>query len=275
MRPRLTETMTSRRKTSYSTFLKDSLRESVDDLELCYQRWDASWFLITRLADPKIDAEVSKRIPNQDPFSLRRLDIVGALREAHHANANNNSRPFGLLPSNLSFYLPLQVKYSTGIVAVRSDNHAAVIVNKIEYLPGLSEDDVSGDLQRLARVLSKPDPLTCNLLTCNGVKRNVDTAGKLQNFSLVFQMPPVMDDGTKSLIAKDKIEDLPTIVSNHLSIPLTSSAAIWMRTNVRSLRELLLHRSAPESLNYLIIVARSIARALIFLHGARFVHKSI
>ena len=169
-------------------YLKSPLQSSVQEFEDWYRRWDPSWFLIARLALPDIDAEIRQhRLENDDAAPLK---IMGGLREAHRARMDTNRRPLGFLPDNVAFYLPKQVDLSSATVCARSDSHTLAILDYVEYRPGTSEADISNDVQNLARVMSNLDPLTCNLLRCEGVKRNNDESGRLRGFSLVFQMPP-------------------------------------------------------------------------------------
>lgn len=174
---------------------------------------------------------------------------MGGLREAHRENADTTCRPFGFLPDTVTFYLGRQVKLSTATLSARSDSHALVILDNIEYRPETSEAGISNDVQSLARVLSKLDPVTCNLMQLEGVKRNVDGTGRLKSFSLVFQMPPT-------------------------ATGLSSNSAP-SQTKILSLQSSLLNKPSAMSLSYRLAIAKSLACAVIFVHSASFVHKNI
>lgn len=237
------------RKLKYAVYLKGSLQKSVDGLETWYKSWDPSWYLITRLALPEIDAELRQQKRDEDSQKLQPLRIMGGLREARRENTDTNCRRFGFLPETVTFYLARQVNHSTAVISARSDSHALVILDNIEYRPETSEVDISNDIQKLARLLSALDPVTCNLLRCEGVKRSVDRTGRLKGFSLIFQMPPTIAGPSESLATS--------------------------QTKIRSLRESLLDQSITISLSYRLAIAKSLARAVIFIHSASFVHKNI
>lgn len=179
------------RKIKYATYSKDSLQKSITDLESWYTRWDPSWFMIARLASPNIDAEIRQQRLKGSPTTRQPLTIVGDLRNAHRANADKAHHSFELLPEGVRLYLSSPIAFSTAMLSTRSDSHAVVVVDTIQYRPETNEADISHDVQSLARILSKLDPLTCNLLTCDGVKKNMDGNGKLQSFSFLFRMPPM------------------------------------------------------------------------------------
>ena len=185
----------------------------MQEFEDWYRRWDPSWFLIARLALPDIDAAIrQQRLENDDAAPLR---IMGGLRDAQRASTNANHQPLGFLPDNVAFYLPKQVDLSTATVCARSDSHTLAILDYVEYRPGTSEAEISKDVQSLARIMSNLDPVTCNLLRCEGVKRDTDEAGRLRGFSLAFQMPPLRPSLSNELLPSRNNSDRSTVVSDH------------------------------------------------------------
>lgn len=187
----------------------------MQELENWYRRWDPSWFLIARLALPEIDAAIrQQRLEKDDIAPLR---IMGGLRDAHRAIMDTDREPRGFLPDNVAFYLPRQVELSTATICARSDSHNLAILDYVEYRSGTSEVDVSNDVQSLAQVMSNLDPVTCNLLRCEGVKRDTDEAGRLRGFSLAFQMPPSRPSLSNEIVASRKNDDRSTMVSRHTS----------------------------------------------------------
>lgn len=171
--------------------------------------------MIARLALPDIDAVIRQhRLENDDIAPLR---IMGGLRDAHRAIMDTNRRPLGFLPDKVAFYLPRRVDLSTATICARSDSHNLAILDWVEYRPGTSEADVSNDVQSLAQVMSNLDPVTCNLLRCEGVKRDTDEAGQLRGFSLAFQMPPSRPSLSNEVVSSRKDDDRSTMVSRHPS----------------------------------------------------------
>lgn len=202
------------RKFKYALYLKSPLQKSVQEFENWYRIWDPSWFLIARIALPDIDAAIRQyRVENDDAAPLR---IMGGLRDAHRASTDTNCRPLGFLPDNVAFYLPKQVDLSTATVCVRSDSHTLAILDYVEYRRGTNEAEISNDVQSLARIMSNLDPVTCNLLRCEGVKRDTDEAGRLRGFSLAFQMPPLRPSLSNELLPSHNNSDRSTAVSGHI-----------------------------------------------------------
>jgi serine/threonine protein kinase len=261
------------RKFKYALYLKSPLQKSVQDFEDWYRRWDPSWFLIARLALPEIDAAIREHRSETDDATP--LKIMGGLRDAHRANMETNHRPLGFLPNNVAFYLPRQVDLSTASVCARSDSHTLAILDHIEYRPGTSEVDISDDVQSLARVMSNLDPVACNLLKCEGVKRNTDEAGRLRGFSLAFEMPPPRPSLSNELISSRTNDDRSTMVSGHTVVAIWYYLLTSAQMEIRSLRSSLLRQTPVVSISFRLAIAKSMARAVIFLHSASFVHKNI
>lgn len=226
-------------------YLKSPLQKSVQEFESWYRRWDPSWFLIARLALPDIDAEIRQhRLETNDAAPLK---IMGGLRDARRASMDANRRPLGFLPDSVAFYLSKQVDLSTATVCARSDSHTLAILDYVEYQPGTSEMDISNDVQSLARVMSSLDPITCNLLRCEGVKRNIDEAGRLRGFSLVFQMPPARPSKvslSNELVLSRSEEDRSTMVSDRRII--VSRLVLTMLSRTSSLCEARYFAKRPE-----------------------------
>ena len=198
------------RKFKYALYLKSPLQKSVQEFEDWYRRWDPSWFLIARLALPDIDTEIRQyKLEADDAAPLK---IMSGLRDAHRVALDTTRRPLGFLPDNVEFYLPQQVDLSTATVCARSDSHTLAILDYVESRPGTSEMDISNDVQNLARVMSNLDPVTCNLLRCEGVKRNADEAGRLRGFSLMFRMPPPRSSSSNGIAVFQSDDDRSTMV---------------------------------------------------------------
>lgn len=190
--------------------MKGPLQKSVQEFEDWYRRWDPSWFLIARLALPDIDGEIRQHKSETDDAAP--LKIMSGLRDANRAALDTTRRPLGFLPENVAFYLPQQVDLSTATICARSDSHTLAILDYIEYRPGTNEMDLSNDIQSLARVMSNLDPVTCNLLRCEGVKRKTDEAGRLRGFSLVFRMPPPRSSLSNGIAIPQNDGDRSTMV---------------------------------------------------------------
>jgi hypothetical protein len=222
--------------------------------------------MLARLASPTIDAEIRKQRLNI--VKRQPLTNVGDLRNVHRAKADpTHHSSFEFLPESMRLYQSNPIAFSTAGLATISDSQAVVVADTVQYRPGTSEVDVAHDVQNLAEVL----------LTCEGIKKNMDGNGKLTSFSFIFQMPPMSRETQRRLnTLQDSPETYPIVCVPH-GIWLHGfhgTNTIWT-DNIRSLRDLLLSDAGAISLTHRLVIARSIARSIIFLHSAAFVHKNI
>ena len=107
------------------------------------------------------------------------------------------------------------------------------------------------DVRKLARTLSRMNPLTFGLLRCAGVIKHLSPALK------TLKPPP--KDGSAA-----PVESFEFI----FSVPQGLGAP-------ESLRALLLSRSQEHPLNERFEVAKQLANSVMFVHNAQFVHKNI
>jgi hypothetical protein len=177
------------RKVTYAICMKDSLKDSIKDLETWYNRWDPSWFLIARLAAPVVDLAVREQRAEEDPLERRSLTIVGDLRKALLAVEGKHGCSFDLLPATVAFGLSARIKHSTVSKAIRLDTNEAVLIDTIPYREFTNKANLRDDVQKLARVLSTMDSSTCNVLMCTGVQEVTDRDGQLLGFSVLFKPP--------------------------------------------------------------------------------------
>jgi len=171
--------------------MKDSLEDSIQDLETWYSRWDPSWFLIARLAVPSIDLAIHEQRVTENSSDRRSLTILDDLRNALRPAEGRPGSSFKCLPTTVVFGLSNEVKYSTVSKAIRLDTYEAVLIETIPYRENTSSANLQNDIEKLVRVLSTMDPRICNVLTCAGVQKISDTDGQLQGFSVLFK-PPIM-----------------------------------------------------------------------------------
>lgn len=170
--------------------MKESLGGSIKELEIWYRRWDPSWFLIARLSVPSVDSALQEQRSKDNPFNRQSLTMLEELRNKQHVMDSTSDGVYNFLPDNVTFTLSSQIKYSTVSKVVRLDTSEALLIDSIVYQQDdRSEGNLSKDVQNLASILSTMDSQTCNVLGCNGVRKNTDKNGKLQGFSLALQAP--------------------------------------------------------------------------------------
>lgn len=182
------------RDLKYALYLKDSLDKSLQDLESWYRRWDPSCLLLARLAGSSIDIEIrqqSMSVGVVEGRGTQALAVVGELRKAHQTNAQQGHHPFAFLSSSIRLDVARPLPFSPAVISHRSDTGGLVVVDKVQCQPGANQIDTAQDVQTLARVLSTLDPLSCNLLACEGVQKSVDQQGDIESFSLMFRIPDI------------------------------------------------------------------------------------
>jgi hypothetical protein len=172
--------------------MKDSLKESIKDLETWYSRWDPSWFLIARLAVPGIDLAIREQRVTENPSERRSLTILDDLRNALRAVENKDGPSFEYLSPTVAFGLSAEIRHSTVSKAIRLDTNEAVLIETIPYREKTNKADLQDDVEKLVRVLSTMDPRTCNILTCGGVQKVTGRDGQLRGFSVLFK-PPITE----------------------------------------------------------------------------------
>jgi hypothetical protein len=172
--------------------MKDSLKDSIKDLEIWYGRWDPSWFLIACLAVPDIDLAICEQRVTENPSERRSLTILDDLRNALRAVENKDDPSFEYLSTTVAFGLSAEIRHSTVFKAIRLDTNEAVLIETISYRENTNKADLQDDVEKLVRVLSTMDPRTCNILTCSGVQKITDRDGQLRGFSVLFK-PPITE----------------------------------------------------------------------------------
>lgn len=179
-----------RRKITYAMYMKESLRGSINELEIWYRRWDPSWFLIARLSVPSVDAALQEQRSKDNLPRKQPLTMLEELRNKTRVIENTSDDLYDFLEDTVTFTLSSQIKYSTVSKVVRLDTNEALLIDPIVYQQNhSSEGNLSKDVQKLASILSTMDSQTCNVLGCSGVRKNTDKGGKLQGFSLALQAP--------------------------------------------------------------------------------------
>lgn len=207
--------------------MKESLGGSIKELEIWYRRWDPSWFLIARLSVPSVDSALQTQRLKDSPFKKQSLTMLEELRNKHRVMDSTSDGLYDFLPDSVTFTLSSQIRYSTVSKVVRIDTNEALLIDSIAYQQDNgSETNLSKDVRNLASILSTMDSQTCNVLGCNGVRKNTDKDGKLQGFSLALQAPitrpntrqkSTASDVDVAQVSQQKDEQWPTLTEVPIS----------------------------------------------------------
>lgn len=211
--------------------LKKYLKKTVLDLEDWQRRFDPSWYLITRIANPQVDKQLKDGVPNQSPSTARLARMREAIKEAPDSDCTGS---IFINASSIKSYSHV-IPGTNTFVAMYQHTARTVILDRTSYNSLTAPMTAKTYVRDLARLLLNIDPMTFGLLKCEGVIEVPDKDGV--QFQFVLEVP------------------------RGLSSP-------------KSLRTLLME--TPRcSLSHRIQLAKQLARSVMFVHTAGFVHKNI
>ncbi|KAL6230637.1 hypothetical protein BDW75DRAFT_234242 [Aspergillus navahoensis] len=237
-----------------AVYLKRELARSVEDFEDWQRRFDPSWYLITRIANPDVDAQLRNVRPSQhvpasssSPSPTVRL---ARMRESIKQIPSQGSEQSGSVfkdPALLSD--EMVIVEGTGAYLSRYKNETAgrnttrrVLLDPANLLGQhqISATAAKQNIRDLARLLQHIDPLTFHLLRCEGVIELPTPQGN--QFHLLLEIPEGLQNSTP-----------------------------------RTLRSFLSQtpKGQKSSLTQRIQLSKQLARSVMFVHAAGFVHKNI
>ena len=217
-------------------FCKDSMMKMIEDLKRWQEEFDPSWYIMTLIADPIIDSSLQDtKGPDNSP-----TDQLQKIRNAlYRPSASADGSSIFLKPDFLSKERELISPLSHAVLTSYNDGHKAII-DTVSYAEDTDTDLALKHVRDLARVLSTNDPSTSGLLNCRGVVKAIlppSSGGCSLSFDFVFAVP----EGLHS----------PTILRN------------------------ILLSTVSHPLEERFSLAKSLARSVMFVHTAGFVHKNL
>jgi hypothetical protein len=240
-------------KTIKYAFKKESLSKAIDELETWQKTADQSWFLIMKIADPRIDEALHSN--QTDVGDGAAADA--AIPEAQAVRAAGYRKEFTgpLAGSGITIRaeeldrmtiwpLPFSV-VSLAVRVLPQGTTATYVLSRIQCQPLAKYDMIKGDARNLARKLQHTDPHAFGLLSCKGL-------------AVPSTIPEREQHGTEPLVHFTMI----------LRVPPSSG-------NPQSLRDLLLNTPWPLSLSFRFSIAQELAKAVSYVHTFGFVHKTI
>ncbi|KAI0401988.1 hypothetical protein F4802DRAFT_392145 [Xylaria palmicola] len=245
----------SRAKRASWVWKKGAIDDIISDLEAWQRRFDPSWFLLMKIADPIIDSELAKaRVSEARARGLptaAKHPFAVAERLRHVLSPEPEQTKDVFLPDT-----PMEwrdVPFSS-VKAGRliSRDMKWYIIDTIEVGAAARVRNIARDVGVLAVKLSRADPLAFGLLNCKGVvavpRQAHDTESSLRPlhphqsdyscFRFVFRIPEGMEV-------------------------------------LQSLRQLLLNSDQHISLSRKMHIARELAKAVNYVHTFGFVHKNV
>ena len=237
------------RRAKYATLVKERLRKAIEDLRDWSSMFDPSWFLMTSIRNPKFDEVLTE----QSSIHSGPLSELKGLRDAVKVDEVSDSMDKSMFISSNDLSLErMSIRFSSCQVA--KDQHQGRKTYITDNMVLHPQADIQGtikDVRKLARTLSRVDPLTFGLLRCAGVIKHLSPA--------VDTVKPPSRVGSTA-----QVESFELI----FSAPQGFGAP-------ESLRALLLSPSQEHPLNERFEVAKQLANSVMFVHNAQFVHKNI
>jgi len=257
-------------------FIKDSLDGVIQDMEEWQRRFDPSWFLIMRIANPIIDQELTMqhhRVSQGSqarPFPAQRSASPSSSQQLHEQSNQRFTLTTRLqmAPSPLSLadglrtairpdaphrsvFLPridldfVPIPYCNARAACRRDSSDRwFLIDRLMCRPTVDVNVMERDVRALAQKLTHADPLAFNLFQCKGVMRIIEPSrpSQIRAFDLVFFLPHGME--------------IPQSLRQTLLLyPMREGLALSITRRVR--------------------IAQELARSINYLHTFNFVHKNI
>ncbi|KAL2823639.1 hypothetical protein BDW59DRAFT_173295 [Aspergillus cavernicola] len=178
----------------YALAVKECLDKVTRELEEWQTRLDPSWYLIIRIADPAIDAQLAKTdIKSANNSSKSPLSVASRLRETLITEPKANERVF-LPADDISEFRLSQLPFSTAGM-LQKPRSSILIIDHAEYHPDTDLSVLTNDVRTLARQFRHVEPLEFNLFECFGVVQNRDpTTRESISFDFIFKIPRQMQE---------------------------------------------------------------------------------
>ncbi|GFF85094.1 hypothetical protein IFM60648_07249 [Aspergillus lentulus] len=168
-----------------AVYLKRHLQQIVLDLEEWQKRFDPSWYLITRIANPLVDQQLGSSVSSRDP-SMRRLKMmrkaIQACHSGHDIEQGSVFKNAGVIADSMS-----QISGTNTYLSNYRHNSRPVLLDRICYKAGAVGIDGRKNVRDLARLLLHVEPDTFSLLKCSGVVE-LGEEGNTQ-FQYIFEIP--------------------------------------------------------------------------------------
>ena len=217
---------------------KNSLDKAIEELETWQRTADHSWFLLMKIASPRLDAAMESDREAMAATIPSAFAIRAGLQDEGVSNAPHRGITFN--PDELSKMAITQIPFSELRIGQRTDNGSSYVLNAINLPQVLKYHIAKKDTRNLVRKLQHNEPQTFGLLSCKGFVVHQTQSGDEPEaaFTMILRTPP-------------------------------------FSTKPRSLRDILLNAPSPASLSVRFELARELAKAASYVHSFGFVHKNI
>ncbi|CUS12338.1 unnamed protein product [Tuber aestivum] len=220
----------------FAFFLKGTLEKDVSVLEKWRDMFAATFFMLSLPKNAALDRALSMEVKKDQPNGSA-VTTVKAIRDALADQPTKQLPPVWLDPVNM--YWPMPIGYS-GAQVVTDSTRTRYVRETIDVDPSLRNyNQLDRDVEKLAKVLRESKGVP-GVLTCKGVVRRQGMNGAPEKFEFILEMPPTLDDTPDCL-----------------------------RT------VLLKSPQEPHPLEERVLLAKQVAKAVMFVHNLNFVHKNM
>lgn len=221
-------------KIKFALLAKGSLEAAIAEFAKWHKLLLPLLYLLPRSTDPRID----RQILAEQAGSNKAISTVQNLKRAFTALAAGNPNPVIFVP-DAQYYSNRQLIRYTAVQSKRLSDNRHVIIDSISC-EGPGGRFVPQDVRNLAGILKEVDPMTFGIPACAGVVKIKNSKGQSIKLEMVFNVPEGLN-------------------------------------NPRSLRDLLLSldiENESHPINVRIQLAKRLARTVLSVHSANFVHKN-
>ncbi|KAL6406197.1 hypothetical protein AUP68_10365 [Ilyonectria robusta] len=158
--------------------LKDSLEETITELESWQRRYEPSWFHLIKLAPPTVDVMLNNLIKTGPTVAVEFM-VARKFRRAFKEPSAETQSVF-IREEELESYNKDAIPSCTALVATRPGDSRRLIVDTVSNGAVKKKD-----AREFARRLRDSDPFTFGIFNCKGVVRQAETSG----IAFLFRVP--------------------------------------------------------------------------------------
>lgn len=167
-----------------TVYLKRHLQQVVKDLEDWQRRFDPSWYLITRIAEPAVDRELESRPNRQDPSAARLSKIRNAIQDSTAERSGVSSSVF-LDPDTVERHCK-KIRGTQTYLSRYVTGDRRILLSNTNFVETVTATQKI-HIRDFARLLLHVDPMSFGLLRCEGVlQKSIDQD---EQFQFIFEIP--------------------------------------------------------------------------------------
>lgn len=159
--------------------LKDTLEDTMAELESWQRLYEPSWFHLIKLAPPTVDATLNN-VTKTGPTGAADFSLVARKFRRAFKGPSTESQSVFIREEELDGYNKEAILSCTALIATRPGDSRRLIVDMVTNGAVRSKD-----AREFARRLRDSDPLTFGVFSCKGVVRQ----GKTSGMAFLFRVP--------------------------------------------------------------------------------------